>query len=135
MKSGTVFFLILLMISFLQPINAQNTVQQFNIETERVAYILGGAGITGAYQHGSWTYSIEAFGVLTVPESMHGNEGFDTALKGIELQVERFLTGTDGFFIGPEIGISNLEVTHKSTGNSKTNTGRGARRLSPGTRG
>lgn len=77
----------------------------------------------GGYQHGSWSYSIEVFGELTVPESLHGNEGFKSSLKGIELQAERFLTGTDGFYVGPEVGISNLKVTHKPTNGSESKTG------------
>lgn len=116
-------FAIVLITLATQPLNAQDTVQQFSIETEPVAYILGGAGVTGGYQHGSWTYSIEAFGELTVPESLHGNEDFKSSLKGIELQVERFLTGTEGFFLGPEIGVSKLEVTHEPSNSSHTSTG------------
>lgn len=120
----TTFAIVLISLAT-QPLNAQNQdkTHQFSIETEPVAYILGGAGITGSYQHGSWSYSMEAFGELTVPKSLHGNQGFDTSLKGIELQVEWFIKGTDGFYVGPEIGISNLEVTHKPTNNSKTKTG------------
>jgi hypothetical protein len=106
-----------------QPLNAQERVQHFSIETEPVAYVLGGAGITTSYQYGSWTYSIETFGKLTVPESLHGNQGFESLLKGIELQIERFITGTDGFYLGPEIGLSSLEITHKSSNSNKTSTG------------
>jgi hypothetical protein len=106
-----------------KPMNAQDRVRQIGIETEPMAYILGGAGATASYQHSRWTYSIEAFGELTVPESLHGNQGFESSLKGIELQVERFLTGTKGFYLGPEVGISNLEITHKPSKNSQTKTG------------
>lgn len=101
----------------------QDRVKKLSIETEPISFILGGAGMTGSYQYKSWIYSIEAFGGLTVPESLHGNEGFGTSLKGIELQVERFLTGTEGFYIGPEIGISSLEVTYKQDDISKSKTG------------
>lgn len=103
--------------------NAQGTKQELSIETEPMAYILGGAGITGSYQNGRWTYSIEAFGELTIPESLHGNPGFEARLVGIEVQVERFLNGTDGFFLGPEIGISKLEVVYKPSDEEKTHTG------------
>lgn len=121
MKTLVTTIAIVLITVATHPMNAQNTVQQFSIETEPVAYILGGAGLTGSYQHGSWTYSLEAFGELTVPESLHGNQGFESSLKGIELQIERFLTGTEGFFLGPEIGLSSLKVTHKQSSNSQTN--------------
>lgn len=58
-----------------------------------------------------------------MPESLHGNDGFGTSLKGLELQVERFLSGVKGFYIGPEIGISNLKVTDKQGNVSKNKTG------------
>jgi len=110
------------MVSAAQPLHAQGNTWTFSIETEPVAYILGGAGITAGLQHGRWTYSIEAYGGLTVPESLHGNSGLRASLRGIEFQAERFLKGADGFFIGPEFGISRLEVTRKSTGSSKAHT-------------
>lgn len=98
--------------------------KRFSIETEPVAYILGGAEITESYQYGPWTYSIETYGEFTVPESQpHGNEVFSTALKGIIQQAERFIAGTDGFYIGPEFGIARAEITLLSTSESNTCTG------------
>lgn len=125
MRSFMITFALLIVVTLTQPLHAQNQdkIQKFSIETEPVAYILGGAGITGSYQYGPWTYSIEAYGELTIPESMHGNAGFTTGLKGIILQAERFITGTDGFYIGPEFGIASAEVSLKSTSESKTYTG------------
>lgn len=123
MRSLTITLVFALITLSVQSINAQDKFQQFSIETEPVAYILGGAGITGSYQYGLWTYSIEAYGELTVPESQHGNEGFSTALKGIILQAERFITGTDGFYIGPEFGIARAEITLQSASESNTYTG------------
>lgn len=123
MRSTVITLVIALIVIVTQPLNAQDKVQQVSIETEPMAYILGGAGITGSYQHGPWSYSIEAFGELTVPESLHGNQGFRAELTGLELQVERFLKGTEGFYIGPEIGISNLKVTHKPSNSRQNHTG------------
>lgn len=125
MKSSFTTFLIVLLMLAVQPLKAQESSRNrgFGIETEPMAFILGGIGATGSYQHGSWTYSIEAFGELIVPESLHGNDGFRSSLKGVELQVERFLTGTDGFYLGPEVGVSSLAVTHKATNSSKRKTG------------
>lgn len=123
MRPLLVTFVIVLITLATLPIIAQDRTQQFRIETEPVAYLLGGAGGTASYQYGSWSYSIEAFGALSIPESLHGNQGFSTALKGVEVQVERFISGTDGFYLGPEFGISTLEVTRTSTVTSKTHTG------------
>lgn len=119
----TFALVIMLIISAPKSLHAQDQVRQFSIETEPVAYLLGGAGITGSYQYGSWTYSIEAYGELKVPESQHGNEGFAAGLKGVILQAERFITGTDGFYIGPEFGIATAEIKLKSTNERKTYTG------------
>ena len=123
MRTLTITLVFVSMAFAIQPLNAQENQKRFSIETEPVAYILGGAGITASYQHGPWTYSIEAYGELTVPESLHRNEGFSTALKGIILQGERFLSGNDGWYIGPEFGIARAEFTLQSTGESKTYTG------------
>lgn len=123
MKSFVIAFGLLTIIFTTQPLHAQERVQKFSIETEPMAYILGGAGITGSYQFGSWTYSIEAYGELTIPESLHGNEGFSIGLKGVILQAERFITGTEGFYIGPEVGISEAKITLKTTNETKTHTG------------
>lgn len=123
MRSLIITSVIALIIVTIEPLKAQDKVNRFSIETEPVAYILNGAGITGAYQHGSWTYSIEAYGELRVPESLHGNEEFKTGVKGLLFQAERFITGRSGFYIGPEFGISSIKFTLKSTGASKTFTG------------
>lgn len=124
MRRAISTFLLALFVFFSMPTaNAQGIKKEFSIETEPMAYILGGVGMTGSYQYGSWTYSIEAFGELTIPELLHGNQGFEARLVGIEVQIERFLNGTDGFFLGPEIGISKLEVVHKSSDEEKAHTG------------
>ena len=123
MRSLTLTLVFALIALTTQPINAQDKLHQFSIETEPVAYILGGVGITGSYQYGPWTYSIEAYGELAVPESQHGNEGFSAALKGAILQAERFITGTDGLYVGPEFGIARADITLQSTGESTTYTG------------
>lgn len=123
MRSLQITLVLVLIGLAVEPVNAQEKVQRFSIETEPVAFLLNGAGVTGSYQSGAWTYSIELYGELSVPESQHGNEGFSTALKGVILQAERFISGTDGFYLGPEVGIASAEITLKSDNESKTYTG------------
>lgn len=61
----------------------------------------------------------EVFG-LEVPEGLHGNEAFDNDLLGAELHAEHFFGGgPEGFFAGPEVGVSRFEVTHRKTGASE----------------
>lgn len=106
---------LLFFLSSAETAEAQQEVQRFEVEVEPVAYILNGAGVTGAYQRGRWNYSIEVFG-LEIPESLHGDERFGVSTLGAELQAERFFGAPEaGFFAGPEIGVSNLEVTHQAS--------------------
>lgn len=95
----------------------------FAVESEPVAYALGGAGGTFSYRMGAWTLSLEGF-TLSRPESLHGNEGFESRTSGGQLQLERSLGGgRKGFYIGPEIGVSELEVTHRESGITERRVG------------
>lgn len=115
-------FLLIFTLCITQSSYSQNKNHSFSIEIEPVAYLLGGAGATAGYQYGSWTYSVEGFGKLTIPQSLHGNNDFEATLRGIEFQGERFIQGTEGFYAGPEVGISRIEVTNEITGNSERQT-------------
>lgn len=93
------------------------------LEVEPVAYALDGMGGTVAYRQGAWSVNIEGF-TLTVPESLHGNAGFEASTAGGELQVERFLgRSPDGFYLGSEVGVSRLEVTHPESGDTESRVG------------
>lgn len=106
---------ILISCPLVMPAQEERKIRQVSIEVEPIAYILKGAGIHGRYQHGDWRYSLEIFG-LEIPESLHGNDGFDASVLGAELHFERFLSDPpDGFYIGPEIAVSNLKVTHQAS--------------------
>ena len=101
------------------PLEAQENHRQFEVEVEPVAYIFDGAGIHGRYLHDDWRYSVEVLG-LTIPKSLHGNEELEARTRAIEVHFERFFSDShDGFFAGPEAGISNFEVTHSASGESK----------------
>lgn len=112
----TALILIKLILST-QTIHAQERIGQFHVEMEPVSYLLNGASITGAYQTGQWTYSVEVFSREN-PGFMHGNNNFDTSVQGIELQFESFISSTSGFFVGPKVGIFNREITHTPTGDT-----------------
>lgn len=93
------------------------------VEVEPLSYLFGGAGGTLGYRVGAWEVSLEGYG-FTVPESLHGNEGFDSDLLGAELQFERFLGDRpSGFYLGPEVGVSRLEVTREDTGANESRVG------------
>ncbi len=116
MRSTIVAIILLILLSSIKTIEAQDKSSHFDIEVEPVAYILNGAGITGQYHTGDWHYAIEIFG-LEVPESLHGNERFTASVMGAEFHAERyFQESSQGFYIGPEFGVGELEVTHVSSG-------------------
>lgn len=95
----------------------------FAVESEPVAYAFDGAGGTIAYRTGPWTVSLEGF-TLSRPESLHGNEGFDSSNSGLQLQLERFVGGgSEGLYLGPEIGVSALEVTREQSGATEQRVG------------
>lgn len=101
---------------------AQPGGQHLDVEVEPVAYALGGAGGHVGYQVGRWSYTAEVF-TLTVPEALHGNEGFEVSPLGAEFHAERsFSAAPGGFYAGPEVGVSRLKVTHQASGRSETHT-------------
>ena len=94
----------------------EKQIRQLELEVEPVAYIFQGAGGHIRYHHKNWRFTIEAFG-LNIPKSLHGNEGFEASVLGGELHFERFWSDNPGgFFIGPEVGYSQLEVEHHEAG-------------------
>lgn len=99
---------------------AQEHTPHVDIEVEPAAYLFDGAGGTLSYQPGIWRYSLEIFS-LSVPTALHGHDAFENNLLGAELHAERFLgSSTAGFFVGPEVGVSRLEVTHQTSGVSNS---------------
>lgn len=127
------YFLLLVFMPGMPDLNqpGQNhTHRQIEVEVEPVAYFLGGAGGHLRYFHDSRRISLEVFG-LQIPRSLHGHDAFDASTIGVELHFEYFFgDDRDGWFLGPEIGVSNLEVTHRDTGVYEERTG-----LSAGVRG
>lgn len=57
MKSLIATFTIVLLTLAIQPVNAQENIRGFNIETEPMAYILGGVGVTGGLS--AWVMVIQ----------------------------------------------------------------------------
>lgn len=119
MRSVLAILTALLLVSGLRPVAGQQGGSRLDIEPEPVAFLLDGASVTGAYHTGRWRYAVEVFGVEPGP-SLHGNEGFDASLAGVELKLERFFSDTPaGFFAGVEAGVSRSEVTHETSGRTE----------------
>jgi hypothetical protein len=104
------------------PAYSQDRVRHLDLEVEPLSYAFGGAGGHVAYQRGNWKYEVEAFG-LEIPASLHGNDRFEASLLGAELHFEHYF-GEDpgGFYVGPEVGVVQLDVTHQASGTSTQKT-------------
>lgn len=101
------------------PANAQHQTRHVDLEVEPLAYVFGGAGGHVALQAGAWKYEVEVFG-LEIPESLHGNDGFEASPLGVEFHAERFFgDGRGGFYVGPEVGVVRLDVTHRNSGTTE----------------
>ena len=122
MRTLAFLFTVLLLLASAEPAPAQQTVRHVDLEVEPLAYAFGGAGGHVGLQVGDWKYEIEAFG-LEIPESLHGNDGFTAAPRGVELHAEhRFGDGSGGFYMGPEAGLVRLDLTHDASGTSERHT-------------
>lgn len=119
MKTATSLITLFILFLSVDSDEVQSQNRLIEVEVEPVAYVFDGAGIHGRYMHDNWRYSVEILG-LKIPKSLHGNDGLEARTKAVELHFERFLNNSaEGFFIGPEAGISNFEVTHKASGESR----------------
>lgn len=118
MRSALAILTALLLLPGARPLEGQQGPGQLDLEPEPVAFALDGASVTAAYQRGPWRYAAEVFGVEP-GESLHGNEGFDASLTGLELKLERFFGDSRaGLFAGVEAGIGRREITHDASGRS-----------------
>lgn len=104
--------------------------RQIELEVEPVAYLLGGAGGHLRFLNDNLRFSLEVFG-LNIPQTLHGHDAFDVSVIGAEIHFEYFLENDrGGWFLGPEIGMSKMEVTHRQTDETHKEPG-----LSAGVRG
>lgn len=119
MRNAVSLILVIALFSTAGVAQAQQHGSHLELKVEPVAYILGGAGGHVGYQAGTWTYTLEVFR-LDIPEGLHGNDGFEASPLGVELHAERFFgDSARGFYVGPEVGVTRLEVTHSASGASE----------------
>lgn len=114
----------------LSSVSAQPNAHRLDVKVEPLSYAFGGAGGHVGLQGPDWRYTLEVFG-LEIPESLHGNDGFTASPLGAELHVEHSFGDThSGFYAGPEVGVTRIEVTHRASGVTERRT-----RYSVGVRG
>lgn len=122
--------IVLLLVAGPLSVDAQPTVRHVDLEVEPLSYAFGGAGGHMGLQVHRWKYEVEVF-TLDIPESLHGNDGFTASPLGVEFHAERtFGDHADGFYVGPEVGVVRLELTHRPSGRTERHT-----RFSAGVRG
>jgi hypothetical protein len=121
MRTFASLFALVLFFS-LSPAIAQPHTHAFDLKVEPLSYAFGGAGGHVGVQGSDWRYTLEVF-TLDVPESLHGNDGFSASPLGAELHVERSFGDThNGFYVGPEVGVVRLKVTHRASGTTEQRT-------------
>ncbi len=122
MRTLSTLFVIVLLAASVNLTPAQPTVRHVDLEVEPLAYTFGGAGGHVAVQLNAWKYEVEAFR-LEIPASLHGNDGFTASPLGVELHAERhFGEDPSGFYVGPEVGVVQLNLTHDANETSERHT-------------
>jgi len=122
MRTLASFIAAIILLFAAGPARAQQAPRHLDLEVEPLAYAFGGAGGHLAYQAGRRKYEIEVFS-LEIPASLHGNDAFEASPLGAELHAEHFFgEDVDGFYVGPEVGIVRLTLTHRASEASAAKT-------------
>ena len=94
--------------------------QGFDVEADPLAYLLKGWSIHTGYSIESWRFSLGTFGI-DLPESIHGNEGFDSYMKGAGVSSDYFLSGSiKGLFVGFQSGLLHFSIQNTSNKSATT---------------
>jgi hypothetical protein len=122
MKQKSIAFkLVLLLILMLVVIDTKGSIAQgFEVEADPLAYLLKGWSIHTGYSIESWRFSLGTFGI-DLPESIHGNEGFDSYMKGAGVSSDFFFSRyTEGLFIGANTGFMHFKIKNTDDGATAT---------------
>ncbi len=114
-------------ISFLLIINFQNVQSQsIDIDIDPIAYVLKGFSIHAGLNTDHIRYDIGVFGI-EVPESFHGNDGFNNYMWGAGAKADYYFKGTEkGLYTGFGMDLTSSRVRLEETGNETSVTQFGA---------
>jgi len=84
--------------------------QNFDIEADPMAYLFKGLSVHAGYSFDMWRFSLGTFGI-DLPQAFHGNEGFDSYMKGAGISSDFFFSKyTEGLFIGANTGFMHFKI-------------------------
>lgn len=72
---------------------------QVEVEADPLAYALNGFSLHAAKVLGPGRVSVGTFGV-DVPRAFHGNDGWDSTVRGATVKLDYLGASIDGFFVG-----------------------------------
>jgi hypothetical protein len=89
---------------------------QIEVEVDPIAYGLNGFSLHIANVMESVRVSVGTFGI-DVPEWLHGNDGWNAAMRGGGMKLDYLGSGIDGFFLGVDGGY--MRMTYGAGGGSE----------------
>jgi hypothetical protein len=82
----------------------------WSIETDPLAFALQGYSLHVAREAGAYRFSAGVF-AADVPEWVHGNEGFESSVRGVGLKLHRYLSPSrSGAFVGAELNSVRTRI-------------------------
>jgi hypothetical protein len=82
----------------------------WSIETDPLAFALKGYSLHVAREAGPYRVSVGVF-AADVPEWAHGNEGFESSVRGVGLKLHRYLSPSrSGAFVGAELNSVRTRI-------------------------
>jgi hypothetical protein len=82
----------------------------WTIETDPLAFALKGYSLHVARETGAYRFSVGAF-AADVPEWVHGNEGFESSVRGVGLKLHHYLSPSrTGTFVGAELSSVRTRI-------------------------
>jgi len=100
--------------------------QKIDIEIDLIAYALKGFSVHAGLNTENFRYDIGLFGI-EVPESFHGNDGFNNYMWGGGAKADYYFSGTDrGLYTGIGIDLTSSRIRLDETENETSITQFGA---------
>jgi hypothetical protein len=94
--------------------------QKIDLEADPIAYALNGFSIHAGLNTDHVRYNFGIFGI-EIPESFHGNEGFNSFMWGTGIKTDYFFRSTEsGFYTGAGLDLTSLRISLEDTDSETT---------------
>ncbi len=99
----------------LLPLRLALALLRADVEIDPTAFVLDGFSLHSGLGTGHWRVDLGVFG-MTVPEAVHGQDGFDLSFDGYGATLQCFLFKPQtGGFVGVDGGVIRARVALKGT--------------------